>query len=116
MTRSTNQLAIDKEAQMQEAITAIKSKKYSIYTTALVFNVPKRTLHDRVKKNRQPHNLAHERDQNLTRAKETELLRWITHLTISGYPPHYKTLREMAEEIRKRRVKNINDDGMYPTR
>jgi len=112
MTRSTNQLAIDKEARMQEAITAVKSKKYTIYTAARVFNVPKRTLYDRVKKNMQPRNLAHERDQNLTRAEETELVRWITRLTISGYPPRYKTLQEMAEEIRKQRVKNINDDGM----
>jgi len=97
---------------MQEAITAIKSKKYTIYIAALVFNVPKHTLHDRIKKNMQPRNLAHECDQNLTHAEETELVRWITRLTISGYPPRYKALREMAEEIRKRRVKNINDDGM----
>jgi len=74
MTRSTNQLAIDKEARMQEAITAVKSKKYTIYTAARVFNVPKRTLHDCVKKNMQPRNLAHECDQNLTRAEETELV------------------------------------------
>ena len=74
MTRSTNQLAIDKEARMQ-AITAVKSKKYTIYTATHVFIVSKRTLHDRVKKNMQPHNLAHERDQNLTHAEETELVR-----------------------------------------
>jgi len=75
MMHSTNQLAIDKEAQMQQAITAVKSKKYTIYTATHVFIVSKRTLHDRVKKNMQPHNLAHERDQNLTHAEETELVR-----------------------------------------
>ena len=75
MTHSTNQLAIDKEARMQQAITAVKIKKYTIYTTAHVFNVPKRILHDRVKKNMQPCNLAHKHDQNLTRAEETELVR-----------------------------------------
>ena len=112
MTRSSNQLAIEKEARMQEAITAVKSKKYTVYTAALVFNVPKHTLYDRVKKNMQARNLAHEPNQNLTHAEEKELVGWITCLTISGYPPHYKTLREMAEEIRKQSVKNINDEGM----
>ena len=61
---------------------------------------------------RKTRNLAHERDQNLTHAAETELARWITRLKNSGYLPHYKTLREMAEEIRKRHPKPIDNDGM----
>jgi len=112
MTRRTNPSAIEKEARIQEAIIAVKSKENTIYAAARAFNVPKRTLYDRINKNMQPRNLAHESDQNLTHAEEKELVRWITRLTISGYPPRYKTLREMAEEVRKRRVKNINDEGM----
>ena len=101
MTRRTNESVIENEARMQEAITAVKSKKYTAYAAALAFNVPKRTLYDRVTKNLQPRNRAHEGDQNLSHAEEKELVRWITRLTITGYPPRYKTLREMAEEIRK---------------
>jgi len=31
-------------------------------------------------------------------------------LTITGYPPRHSTLRETAEEIRKRRVRHVNDE------
>ena len=99
MTRRTNPSAIEKEARIQEAIIAVKSKKNTIYAAARAFNVPKPTLYDRINKNMQPRNLAHESDQNLTHAEEKELVRWITRLTISGYPPRYKTLREMAKEL-----------------
>ena len=56
--------------------------------------------------------MSHESKQILSHAEEKELVRWITRLTISGYPPRYSTLREMAEEVRKRRVKQINENGM----
>ena len=49
-----------------------------------------------------PRNKAHETEQLLSHAEEKELVRWITRLTITGYPPQYDTLREMAEEIRNR--------------
>ena len=109
---SKNDSPIEKEARLQEAIKAVRKKQYSCHTAAIVFNVRRRTLYDRVKKNRNPCNLAHEHNQNLTHAEEKELVRWITRLTITGYPPRYETLREMAEEIRKRRVKNINNEDM----
>ena len=47
-------------------------------------------------------------DQNLTHAEEKELVRWITRLTISGYPPRYETLRRLAEIIRERRIKTTD--------
>ena len=112
MTRPKNHTAIEKEARLQEAITAVKNKKYSVHGAAIAYNVQRRTLYYRVNENKKPRNLSHEHDQNLTQAEEKELVRWITRLTISGYPPRYKTLREMAEEIRKRRVKDINEAGM----
>ena len=59
-----------------------------------------------------PRNQAHEHDQNLTHAEEKELVRWITLLTISGYPPRYETLRQLVEIIRERRVKT--SDGEVP--
>jgi len=112
MTHPVNQLAVENEARIQEAIAAVKRGKYTTYTAALAFNVPKCTLYDRINKNMQPRNRAHEHDQNLTHAEEKELVRWIPCLTISGYHPRYQTLHEMAEEIRKQHVKNINDEGM----
>lgn len=49
-----------------------------------------------------PRNKAQEQSRLLTYAEEKKLVRWITRLTVIGYPLRYCTLREMAEEIRKR--------------
>ena len=45
MTRRKNLEAIEKEARLQEAITAVQNKEYTAYTTAAAFNVPSRTLY-----------------------------------------------------------------------
>jgi len=60
-------------------------------------------------------NRAHESEQILSHAEEKELVQWITRLTRTGYPPRHATLREMAEEIRKQRVKYINDSSIQLT-
>jgi DDE superfamily endonuclease/Tc5 transposase DNA-binding domain/helix-turn-helix, Psq domain len=109
MTRPNNPNAAEKEARLQEAIAAVLNDKHTCHSAAIVFNVPRRTLYDRVKGNKKPRNQAHEPDQNLTHAEEKELVRWITLLTISGYPPRYETLRRLAEIIRERRVKKTDD-------
>ena len=112
MTRAIDPLAIEYEARLQEAITAVHKKQHTCNSAAIAFNVRRRTLYDRVNGNRKPRNKAHESDQLLTEAEEKELVRWITRLTATGYAPRHATLREMAEEIRKRRVKQINSDDM----
>jgi hypothetical protein len=55
--------------------------------------------------------LSAEKQQVLSHAEEKELVQWITHLTITGYSPQYKTLLEIAKEIRKRRIREINDQA-----
>ena len=111
MTHPTNKEQAEKEAKLQEAVASVLNKQHTCHSAALAFNVPHQTLYDRVK-GKMPRNKAHEADQILSHAEEKELVQWITYLTISGYPPRYQTLREMAKEIRKRRVKNINENGM----
>ena len=44
--------------------------------------------------------------------EEKELVRWITQLTQTGYPPRHQIVREMAEEIRRQHVCQINEDGI----
>jgi hypothetical protein len=110
MTRPKDQAAAEKEARLQEAIAAVKNGQQTCYTAAKAFKVPPRTLYDRVNGNKKPRNQAHESDQNLNHAEEKELVRWITLLTISGYPPRYIILRRLVEILRKRRVKNTDDD------
>ena len=104
MTCPKNQEAIEKEAGFQEAMAAVLAEKHIASSAALAFNVPCSTLYDRLD-GKLSRNQAHETEQLLSHAEEKELVRWITRLTITGYPPRYDTLREMAVEIRKRRVK-----------
>src|SRR5277367_4619539 len=111
MTRRKHHDLIEKEARVQEAVAAIKEGKHTCYSAARVFNIPRQTLYNRVN-GKLPRNQAHEAEQLLSHAEEKELIRWITLLTLTGYPPRYITLLQMAEEIRKRRIKNINDDDI----
>ena len=79
---------------------------HSSYITPLTL------LYNHVKENKKSRNLTHEVDQNLIQSKEKKLVSWITYLTITDYPSQYQTLQEMAEEISKRCVKDINENDM----
>ena len=106
MTRLTNPESIEKEARLQEAITAVLKGEKTSYKAILDFNVPKQTLYNRLD-GKFPHVKAHERDQILTNTEEKELVQWISRFTFTDYPPRHVTLQEMIEEIRKRRVREI---------
>jgi hypothetical protein len=92
-------------------MAAVLAKKHNPSSTAHAFNIPRQTLYNQLDR-KPPRKKAHETEQLLSHAEEKELVRWITCLAITGYPPRYDTLREMAEEIRKRCVKNINENGL----
>jgi hypothetical protein len=47
---------------------------------------------------------AHEIEQILSSAEENTLARWITRLTVTGFPATPMLIKEMAEEVRVRRV------------
>jgi len=113
MTRRNQPNRAEKEARMQEALASVRSGQYNRSQAARTFNIPSQTLYDRMN-GALSRPLAQEQLQLLSHAEEKELVRWITRLTITGYSPRYATLREMAEEIRQRRVRNINDEsGTY---
>ena len=111
MTRPINYESAEKEAKLQLALAAVLKKRHTCASASRAFDVPRQTLYDRFA-GKPPRNKAHEADQLLSQAEEKELVRWITRLTISGYPPRYETLREMTAEIQKRRVKEVNEHGM----
>ena len=50
--------------------------------------------------------------QALTRAEEIALVRWITCIAATGYPPTHQLLREMAQIVRFCRVSQINDSSI----
>ena len=70
MTCPKDQTATEKEVQLQEAIATVKNEQHMCYSAAKAFNVPPRTLYDRVNGGKKPHNQAHEHDQNLTHMEE----------------------------------------------
>ena len=51
---------------------------------------------------------ARESQQLLTIPEEDVLVAWCRQLTVTGYPARHNVLREMAEEIRARRLKGVN--------
>jgi DDE superfamily endonuclease/Tc5 transposase DNA-binding domain len=46
----------------------------------------------------------------LTAHEESELVRWVTHLTKTGYPVQHSELLSMAKEIQQQRVRKINEE------
>ena len=112
MTRPKNSERVKAEARIQEAIKAMKNdKKYTLCQAARDFNIPRSTLQHRVNGTK-PRNKAQEDRMNLTHNEESELAQWITTLTGRDYAPRYNTVRELAEIIRNRRVKGINDESI----
>jgi DDE superfamily endonuclease/Tc5 transposase DNA-binding domain/helix-turn-helix, Psq domain len=92
------------EEKIQKAIVALQLKEYkSIRKAAEHFEVPKSTLADRLagKKTRTQ---THEMAQILSNAEENTLVRWISRLTVTGFPATPMLVKEMADEIRIRRV------------
>ena len=119
MPRAKDPERAETEARLQQAIAEYKKRqkknpndnKSSIRRVAKDFNVPRKTLGDRLK-GRVAHSQAHESLMHLTINEEKELVHWITTLTQRGYAPRYTTVRELAEIIRNRRVRGVNDDNI----
>ena len=110
MTPQSKPIIAEKEARMQEAIEAHqKAKKKNITKIAATYKVSRTTLNLRVngRKSRRE-SLQHR--QALSPAEEYELVRWISKLTITGYAPRHPLVRQMAESIRKRRTRPVNDE------
>ena len=113
MTRRKNPKTHERDAKIEAALADVVNGQHNCNSASIAFNVSRQTLYDRMN-GAQPQRLAQEKQQVLSHAEEKELVRWITHLTIISYPPRHKTLLEMAEEIRKRRIRGINDQsGTY---
>ena len=102
MTRSKNVQSAEYNGRIDGALEAYKSGHYKSYRAAArAFDVSKTTLMERAK-GRTTRNLAREDQQILSAEEEIKLVKWITHLTICGYPPKPYTIKEMAEAIRTR--------------
>ena len=88
-----------------------KHGKASLRIVAKDFNICRQILKNHLD-GITPRNKAHEHSMNLSNDEEKELVHWITTLTQRGYAPRYRTIRELAEIIRNRRVIGINDSNI----
>ena len=112
MIPSRRHKAAEKEALIQQALNGLANGTYnSAHYAATKLNIPRSTLYDR-QRGLNSHAQAHESEQNLSLPEERELVKWVTQLTIVGYPASHGLVHEMAEVIRKRRVASINDSSI----
>lgn len=91
---------------MDEAVEAVGKNGH---TAAKTLDVSDTTLYERLR-GRPPR---HEKQHILTQAEERELL-WITRSTGCNYPPRPFMVCEMADYLRQRRVRGINDQYHQP--
>ena len=104
MKASTLKRTADPDSEIQEAIFAYNTKQQpSIRKAANAFKVPFSTVQARIA-GRSSRSMARESQQILSNAEENILARWITRLTITGYPTSPKLVLEMAEEIHHERI------------
>ena len=110
MSRKRSQKAAEREARMKAALEGLASGKYSTkHQAAKALELSEALLARRVqgKKSRVE---AREEQQALRRAEEKGLEKWIGRLTAMGHPATHEFIREIAEEIRKRR----DPDNLLP--
>lgn len=102
----------EREELLEDTLERIRAGKFeSIGKAVRETGFPKTTLHRRLH-GAKPRIKAQEEKQNLTEVEENELARWITLCTVSGRAPIPEVVREMAEGIRRRHVKGVNESGM----
>ena len=101
--------AAERETRVQQAIVAVNAGQYSsINRAAKDFNIAESTLRGRITGGKSQQEVDAQR-QHLTESEEKALVKWIQWISITGYPPRYSTVKEIAEEIRKRRINSVND-------
>ena len=97
--------ALEREIEIEKAVLAVKSNQYkSIYAAAKALKVPEETLRRRLKGGHTRVE-ARRKQQLLSKIQEQTLLKWIKGLTISGYAPSHRILREVAEEVRSNKCR-----------
>ena len=96
--RHTPQMASN-NADIQFAIDSLQAKQIqSENHAALVYNVPRMTLHDRragkpARRDCQPNS------KKLTKLEEEVIVRKILDLDIRGFAPHYAAVRDIADKL-----------------
>ena len=110
MTRPKSRKRADNDALVTEALKGIANKQWkSSYAAAKALGIPRSTIHRRIQNGK---SMAESRQaqQLLSGPEEKALKEWIVRLTVTGHPATHQFIKEMAEEIRKKRIAQINDE------
>jgi hypothetical protein len=114
MVRRKSQTAAQCDIRVNEAILGIQSGKYkSSYEAAKQLGLSKTTVTRRFNGGL-TRTQARQTQQLLSPAQEDVLYKWIKQLTISGYSPGHKLLKEIAEEVRANRSRSLDDASLEP--
>src|SRR3982074_2907219 len=112
MVRRKSQTAAEIDALVNEAVLGVQSRLYkSPYEAAKKLGVSKDTVTRRVNGGLS-RSQACQQQQKLSYAQENVLLKWIKELTISGYSPGHRLLKEMVEEICTKRTYDLDNPSL----
>ena len=116
MVRRKSLAAAELNTRLEEAVLGVQTGKYkSSYEAGKVLRLSKETIARRVNGGLS-RSQARQQQQKLSYAEEKVLLKWIKELTISGYSPGHRLLKEIAEEIRTKRTYDLDDASLLSLR
>ena len=102
----------ERNIQLSEAVLGVKTGKFkSAYAAAKALGLRPETVRRRISGLQKPHTEAHQSQQLLSKNQEQTLLKWIKGLTLSGYAPSHRILREVAEEVRSNKCRVFQVSG-----
>src|SRR5947207_1398580 len=114
MPRQRKAEALEVEQRLAIALEGLQKGEWpTVYKAAKAMKVSKDTLARRWKGKKSCVE-ARESQQKLTKAEEKVLADWITQLTATGHPARHEFIRELAEEIRRKRHIEIRDFELIP--
>jgi hypothetical protein len=91
--------------RLSKAVSGVQSGKFkTAYAAAKALGLRAETVRSRIRGT--PTRLeARQKQQLLSKNQEQTLLKWIKGLTLSGYAPSHRILREVAEEVRSNKCR-----------
>jgi hypothetical protein len=105
MVRKRSIKALERDIELKKAVEAVKSNQYkSVYAAAKALGLPEQSLRNRLN-GVHTRTEVRQKQQLLSKNQEQTLLKWIKGLTLSGYAPSHRILREVAEEVRSNKCR-----------
>jgi hypothetical protein len=113
MVRCKSQTTAKLDTLLDQAVLGVQSGLYkSSYKAAKQLGLCKDTVTRRVNGGLS-RSQARQKQQRLSYTEEVVLLKWIKELTISGYSPGHRLLKEITEELRTKRTYDLDNAPTY---